>query len=361
MSLIMAISSCKEKEAYLNGNISFYDDFAGTDTLYGTKIEFADDMQAGLMTVYDSIMLFWHPNYKDYNVLMCNINSGKNMGFLCRKGNGPEEFGEFAYSMQFVVDNNGTKIWVDDMLKDKMSLLNLSESIKEGTTIIDSIVDKKGKEEFFNISHTFMLDNNMMLVKNQSGGRISFGTDDSDTYDYLPEAYRIYKGQEKLKEFKLYNKSLINPNYKSQSFSILSTCDRIKPDKSKVAMSMEKLPQINILDINTGVLSGFRKSNSIDYKDLTTLTQEEQKIYYTTGIEVDNHYIFAMYANKFIEDDSYYFTKEIHVFDWESKAVKRLIFEQEFYIMTLDSKNKKLYLINGREEVYCYDIAYLYK
>jgi len=355
MSLLMVVSSCKEEEPYFNGEISFYDNFSGTDTLYGKKIEFIDDIQAGLMTVYDSIMLFWCPDYKNYSVLMCNINTGENIGFLCRKGNGPDEFGDRAYSTQIVVDND-TKLWVDDRHKNKMKLLNLSESIKEGVTIIDSTVDKESAKDFFSISSNFMLDNYMMLVKNQSE---LLYQGNLDKLDYLPGAYHIYKGQEKLKEFKLYNKQLINLDYKRQSYSILLSCDRIKPDKSKIAMSMGKLSQINILDINTGILSGFRKSKSIDYKDLTTLTHEEQRIYYTTGIEVDNHYIFVMYANKLVEEE-YHHTKEIHVFDWEGKAVKRLIFEQEFDFMTLDAKNKKLYLKNEREEVYCYDIAYLY-
>ena len=171
--------------------------------------------------------------------------------------------------------------------------------------------------------------------------------------------YHIYRGAEKLNEFKLFNKQIVNSNYEFFSLLYLVSNDKIKPDNSKIAMSMMAHPQINILDLNTGALSGFRKKNGIDFKDLEK--SDELRIYYTR-VDVDNHYIFRMYTNKLMENlivDE--FTNEVHVFDWEGKAVKRLIFEHEFDNMTLDSKNKKLYMKNGRDEVYCYDIAYIYK
>ena len=349
---LVAATGCKEK-TYFNGNISFYEDFVGTDTLYGTKIDFIDDIQTGNMIVHDSIMLFYSSLYKDYEFLACNTNTGKNIGFLCRKGGGPDEFGAVSFSKQLIVDNNETKLWLMDYLRKKMRLLNISKSLKENTTIIDTTINMECLKDFSNFcSWTFMLDSVQLLVKNQS--ELLYVNREK----YLPGRYHIYNGAEKLKEFKLYNDPLINPNSQS-SMDMLHSCDRIKPDNSKVVMGMMCLSQISILDLNTGNLNGFRKENSIDFNDLRKQDLYDMKTYYG-NIEVDNNYIFGMYANKLNSDEFFDYTKEIHVFDWEGKAVKRLIFEQEFDIITLDSKNKKLYLKNVRDEVYCYDIAYLY-
>jgi len=347
---LIATNSCKEEMPYFNGEISFYDDFPSTDTLYGKKIEFIDDIQTGSMIVCDSITLFWSPKYKDYWFLACNINTGENIGFLCRKGGGPDEFGLPISAKQFMVD----KLWLVDAQTNKMSLLDIPTSIKDNTTIIDTAITMECLKDFSNsFSYAFILDNNLTLLKPQSELL------DMGKPDYLPTAYYIYKEQERLKEFKLYNKPLI-PSY-NNAFpgALISTNDRIKPDKSKIAMSMSSLSQINILDLNTGKLNGFRASKSIDYKDLTAMGRSDIKIYYAC-IEVDNHYIFGMYSNKPVEDELRYFTNEIHLFDWEGKAVKRLIVEHEFDEMALDAKNKKLYMKNLRDEVYCYDIAYLY-
>jgi len=85
------------------------------------------------------------------------------------------------------------------------------------------------------------------------------------------------------------------------------------------------------------------------------------KTYYN-NIEVDNNYILGTYANNLNEDELFDFANEIHVFDWNGKAIRKLIVskEKEFDIIALDSKNKKLYLKNVKDEIYCYDIAYLY-
>ena len=78
--------------------------------------------------------------------------------------------------------------------------------------------------------------------------------------------YHIYRGAEKLNEFKLFNKQIVNSNYEFFSLLYLVSNDKIKPDNSKIAMSMMAHPQINILDLNTGELSGFRKKMELILK-----------------------------------------------------------------------------------------------
>ena len=67
-----------------------------------------------------------------------------------------------------------------------------------------------------------------------------------------------------------------------------------------------------------------------------------------------------MYANKLKESVFSFVANEIHVFDWEGRPVKRIILEKEFDTMALDQVNRKLYVKNGDEEIYCYDVSYLY-
>jgi len=345
-------------DTYLNGSILLYNDFAGTDTLQGKKIEFVNQTRYGMIAC-DSIMLFSGIS-DDYEFLASNINTGKNIGFLHKIGKG--EF--LHYPTQFVVENNDTKLWISDGHKNKMNLLNISKSVEKVTTVIDTTIDIESAKDFESISRAFMLDNDITLVKNGAeflykapndlpNGDFLIGG--NPLAPYLPSAYHIYKGQEKLKEFKVFAKPLINPN-SPNSRGLLSSIDGIKPDKSKIVMGMISIPQINILDLNTGIVRGFRQKSSIDFNKLANITTAEAKVYYW-GIEADNHYIFGMYVNKSIKDAPDVLTNEIHIFDWEGEAVKRLIVEQKFDVMTLDDKNKKLYTRNAKGEIYCYDIV----
>ena len=51
-----------------------------------------DGEYSGMIAVYDSILICWDDKYPDFLYYLFNIDSGKEIGAFCRKGNGPNEF-----------------------------------------------------------------------------------------------------------------------------------------------------------------------------------------------------------------------------------------------------------------------------
>jgi hypothetical protein len=56
----------------------------------------------------------------------------------------------------------------------------------------------------------------------------------------------------------IYNKRLMPP-------MCLYSMDKMKPDKTKIAMGLRYLRQINIMDIETGKVTGYRVKDTPDF------------------------------------------------------------------------------------------------
>lgn len=105
----------------------------------------------------------------------------------------------------------------------------------------------------------------------------------------------------------------------------ITTTNRIKPSKDKVAMFM--FGQINILDIKNDILKGFRLKYNSDFNEFIN-DSNLHKIYYS-DICVDNQYILALCSEvpigKIQETQIFDLsTKIIHVFDWDGSPMYKI-------------------------------------
>jgi hypothetical protein len=136
--------------------------------------------------------------------------------------------------------------------------------------------------------------------------------------------------------------------------------DRIKPDdQSKLAMGMKSMDQINIMDIATGEIKGYRNKNSPDFNYLRD-DIDNVEIYYI-DLSVDNKYIYALYNG-----EEFYTGNTLNVFDWNGNFIRKIVLDKTVLStsMGLDPVNKYLYidtLSEDDEEIYRYDVSYLYK
>ncbi|MCC8147062.1 MAG: TolB-like 6-bladed beta-propeller domain-containing protein [Bacteroidales bacterium] len=354
---LVNLLSCTHNTSYFNGEIYSFEDFPETGLLTGENI-LLDSIFTGDMYVYDSIIGFSSSKYPDYYFSFFNLQNGNHLLNACKKGAGPNEFGQLSASQQFEHSNGDIKLWLYEDAKKRAHLLNITQSISKGETIIDSVIDLRWKStgSFQPDSFIFMLEDDKVTTKNQSYKK------DADVPGYIPPAYHVWNVVEKsaVQEITLYNRPLVSKDPTAAFFGdYLHSIDRIKPDKSKIAMGMQLLYQVNILDISSGELKGFRMKNTPDFKDLVKTSRSDLRGRYL-NLCLDDDYIFAFYSgNKYEDYENYYLCNEVHVFDWEGNPVKRLLLDQKGNHLRLDAVNKKLYLKNYADEVFCYDVKEL--
>jgi hypothetical protein len=347
--------SCKEekkKDVYFNGEIIIVDCNVAPDTLYGEKVNI-NGLYTGKIWAYDTLIGFFL-QLPDYIMNVFNVNTGKFLYSLGKRGMSAEEFNNIGCTGQFVYENSQQHVWIQkDDLKECV-LLNLA---KQGDTVkrkIDISVDT----EFRHLDFTYILNDSLFLGNSQ--GEKLFSGDGS----FLPPAFHLYNARTKelIKSYKPYNALILPSCDPYQMTLVLGSRDCIKPDdNSKLVMAMFSMDQINILDVVTGEIKGYRNKNSpgFDYlKDIDNLKR------YYTDICVDDKYIYGLYLNGKNSQDR--MGNILHVFDWDGNFIRKIVLDKMvlYLSMGFDPVNKYLYidaLSEDDEEVYRYDMSYLYK
>jgi hypothetical protein len=342
------IHSCGEKESekIFRGNTVFVE-MPAIDIISGNKIEI-DGIYTGSIIVYDSVALFLSSKYPDYTGYTFNVKTGKEISPIIRKGGGPNDFITPVFFEQFEIDG-GIRTWVYDWGKQRCILTDIITGSLIKTIDVSGLPNEREQ-----ITGIFILNDSLLLAYNQ-GDDLYF-----DGNTLLPPLYRIlnYRINSEVAIYEVYNKFKYNNN-KTDPQSCLFSLDRIKPDKTKLSMPMMKLRQMNIMDIKTGEIVGYKLKNTPDFDILREEDySSEIKICYSET-EVDDELIYAcIYNEKSISID---------VFDWKGnfKRVLRLNSDnKEITNITLDRVNKFIYaLVIGEndEEIYRYNVSYLYK
>jgi hypothetical protein len=339
------IFSCEEKRSEIFRGETVYVKIPDKDILLGSKIEL-DGIYTGSMIAHDSLLFFTSHKYPDYTGLTFNIKTGKTISRSLLKGKGPGGFVTPVLLEQLETDSS-ICLWVYDWGKSKCTLINLID----GSQVKETDVSKLPNEREM-ITGIFILNDSLLLSCNQ-GEDLYFNEN-----TLLPPLYRIlnYRNNSEIAVYEVYNRFKYNSNVIDPQ-SCLFSLDRIKPDKTKLAMPMENFRQINIMDIKTGKVVGYKVENTPEFDILRKGSQTEIKSYYTET-KVDDELIYAsIYDEKSISID---------VFDWEGNFKRVLILDldnNEISCIAFDRINRFIYalLVGEEETVYRYDVSYLYK
>lgn len=348
---------CSNNSDYLNGDVSTINTPISTDTLIGEKI-ILDGLYTGKFSVYDSLMFFVSQKFPLNLVSVFSLNSLKQIASLCQKGNGPDESSFITHYKQFELRKSNIHLWVDNN-HSALSSLNLSQSIKNKTTIYDSTKIKLNWTKDFKIPflYAFALDDEHYIVKNQAKDS------PSNNIEYIPGAYNIFdrKSNKPIQTVVLFKKPIINKFNESKLLYpkeiYFSSIDGIKPDHTKIAMAMVRLSQINILDLKSNKLRGYRLKNTQDFEYLTK--DPNEFITFHRDISVDNDFIYVSFVN-IKKDKKRNPINLIHIYNWNGEFVKRLFLNKSFINMTIDSKNKIIYTLDENDEIYKYDMNFLF-
>jgi hypothetical protein len=354
----MAFASCKENYTYFYGKTVIVDTNVKPDTLCGVKVEL-DGIYTGNMWAYDTLIGFLYHELPDYSMHVFNVNTGKFLYSLCKRGIGPGEFPSVTYTDQLVYDGQ-IHYWIrKEFGRNECVLLNLEKPGDIVKQTIDMNIETGFQDPF---GFVFILNDSLFLASNL-GERLYHGEG-----TFIPLTYYIYNynTKERIKQYTMYNGfTPISNNFFSHLWYKICyiSYDRIKPDdNSKLAIGMLYMDQINILDLKTGKLTGYRNKTSPDFSYLKNV--DNYRLYYTF-ICVDDKYIYGLYSdtdNKFYKIDS----NIINVFDWNGNFIRKIHLDKTAIGVTLDPVKKYLYIDvsekdKDEEEIYRYDVSYLYK
>ena len=341
-------------ESYLNGNIYIVDDINITDSVVGEKLDF-DGAYFGMMKVCDSEMIFFHPRFPNFHYSCFNVKTGKHTANFFPTGAGPNEFNSVTPIIQTYKEEDNIKSFFVAINEEKAGVFNITKSIKEKTTVLDTVFELKWRDKSLRpFIFVFFEDDTNVLAK-QSAARIA-----QKEHSYsLPRYLRInYKSNEIERQYDIFTNSITNKKAEDLNRDFFQTYDLIKPDKSKIAMGMSMLAQINILDVETGELKGFRISGTPDFDYLTGSVDKIKNFYHQMA--VDDNYIYLVYVDKkYIDIRESVDANIVHVFDWHGNFCRKIFLDNPTDIIEIDSENRILYGFNlSREEIFQYKLSF---
>lgn len=346
--LLVMLNSCTgshvDKELF-NGEIRVINDKNAICKEMNVKPVVLDGEYSGMIAVYDSILICWDDKYPDFLYYLFNIDSGKEIGAFCRKGNGPDEF-SFGSPVHQFHRKDGDLRTLLQVNQQRLVYWNLTKSLTKGEAVCDTIVPCMLGLFFFQ-----MPDNIIFNVE-------------SAQYINMQEAVPPYcelitlSPNRETQKIPVYKLDLVkggNENYPAGS--LLSFWSAIKPDGSKLVQAMNYLPQLNIIDAHSGEVVAYRKKDGPGY----SILQSGAKMFdrYYLCVQADDKYIYAPYWGKeqWEGHGSLPEFNEIHVFDWEGNLCYRLTTDRSFFVVSLDPVRNRLYTRDwNTDDIYYLDL-----
>ncbi len=145
-------------------------------------------------------------------------------------------------------------------------------------------------------------------------------------------------------------------------FDMLTSADAVFPGSKTIAMAMLKLPQVNILNTETGerhtvaVNESYRKWKKI-------INYEVQPLYYYyMGATASERNLFALYYEVPITDWAKGdFTASLHIFDIDGNFIRAAAFDEQIKAITYDTRTGILYGADQNDRIFRYDLSDLFR
>jgi hypothetical protein len=365
---MLILVSCKNN----NDRIKFYGETVTVaypkhaEILKGYNLEL-DGEYTGWMNAYDGVLMFTSEKFHDGAIHLYDVETGKRISAVCKRGQAPNEVMRFIFSNNFEKDSSGFYLWISDTYNNRLLRIN---SQGEFTKIISTSNFKSTTP--FGIGNIFMLNDSLLIAYSQSES--IFEDDDK----YSAPSYHVfnYKTGETVSVYKFYSDYTASKDVeilKILPYNYLSSSDGIKPDKNKIAMAMKHLNRINILDLESGKVKSVALKNA---PDLNLLSSGKRVETYYKRLQCDDRYIYVIesaYVERTEQNAAFWYENltnpsgRIFVFDWDGNFTNILQINDDAIGLTdmigfaFDPVRKILYAKNDAEEITAYDLNYLYK
>lgn len=333
--------SCKKD--YNNGIINskpfVINSFPKVKKLKGNRIN-VEILGMTKMAIVDTFLFGIDIMGRDGFIKVYSTNNFDSLGTVIAKGRGPNELLTLNYNGQYEIDSLGCHLWIsDDALLSKTYSLNLTESLRQETTVFDTgyiFKNLPACSKYYLNDSTF----------------VGFTFENFASKEYI--VYDVDENR-KMSNIKLFKKDFIDKeHYISHVFF-----QRIRPDKKFFVAPCVHLNQLHILDANlTEICTLHIGEKNMSVKKNMQKKDKERHVSYW-DVAVTNEYIFALYANKRLIDiwegnDS--IGVEFHVFRWNGEPIASFKIKESINSICIDEKHKYLYGKTINEEIYRYDL-----
>ena len=350
----VSLFSCTSDNNFL-GNLEFYTDDAAEVFLLSAETG-VDSISSSFFYVIDSMAIFNNDNGdKAFDIV--RLDAGKKIGSFCSLGRGHEEFLSISPIFQIYQNRNEMKGLLFAPNESKFLIWNITESIRKDSTIYDNSIFYSWRDKSpVAFCNQYIIGEDSVLLYFPS---VSLSSEDRITNSYYQ--IRTLKDNTLLTEIRIFDHPINNKESKVLPSNFFNVFSSLKPDRSKLVEVMTRLPQINILNIKTGKVSGYRMKNTQD--EDVFLTDMENSLFCYCGVVSDNNYIYALWIgtpqNDIPIEKGYHI---IHVFDWEGNFVCKITLEQPVHRLSLDNQKSLLYGWNvEQQKLYKYDMSSLKK
>ena len=285
--------------------------------------------------VCDSLCFLFTHKDRYYNYSVLNLNNGKHEGYFLRRGNGPLESYNVAPIFEIYKEGGDMKSQIYDLNKHRFFYCNITESVKQGVSVYDTIKHVQLEDKNIqSIAYNTLLDDNRTVVAFNSKEMRDLGKVITPKFAVLSkDEMRIER------EYKVFCDSVVDFRTVGKWEMYAPFNIKISTNKKvgKVAFAMANMPQLNILDLNTGEL----KCKRIEGLPEETINKN---ILFYMMTRCDENYVYALYRNHNREDDIKSQRKrpcEVHIFDWDGNLVRRCELNRNYNDISVT--NGKLY------------------
>ncbi len=338
-------------EKSFNGDIVYIQNDVPEDKAIGVPVELKALYLGSAITVQDSILVCWTPKDPDVFFHVYNLKTGELCGKFCHKGRGPEETVATAPIFQIYKENGAMKALVNFHNERKIMHWNITESIRQQRSVFEGMTPRYDKSVKY--KEIFWL-NPGEVIGYVSSEPLTF-VHDSATLPYWIKC--AAKTGKPVVSYDLFAGTLEWERKREQSplpddYYYSMNC--ISPDRSKIAMGMAMLAQINVLDLDTGRQTGYRLKGmpgfEIFHKNL-----DDAKVYFTQ-VQADDSHIYALYSDK--KYGSGWGAQDLlYIFNWNGELVRKVRLANGVKYISVGNPGILYALDDNEEYVYKYNLV----
>lgn len=335
--LVFTCISCHKNDdsAYFNGDIMRISNSQIHECDVKLKEVLLNGANYGWIAVYDSLIFFMNPKLSDsfYNVF--NVNTGEELGIFCGKGGGPDEVAALGPIFQFFKEGDDLKTLLFAPNEERLLIWNISQSLKQGKTIMDRTIPYTWRTENQGACYheMFLQDKDILFTKVSA---FPIGNDDATLPVWQKRTVNTNKC---LSTYSIYKQTIRNDKSSIIPEAFYYSNDAFKPDGTKIVQVMTHFPQLNIIDVQTGRVVGYRMDDNVDF----TIFEGQGDIKgYFGEVKVDDNYIYASYWGEI----SWGNISTIYVFNWEGEVVCKINTDHAVNRLWIDSIRNRLYAID---------------
>jgi hypothetical protein len=334
---------------YFNGEIRSIEDSVKSVKRVTLEAVSLNGAYYGYIAVYDSLIIFMNPKLPDYHFHIFNVDTGEELGSFCNKGEGPEEMIAVDPIFRFFKQGGDLKTLLYASNEKKLFVWNISRSVGKRITVIDTVISYNPSDKNGTTLHSiFYQGEDTLLIK-----RASSPVNEREATTPFYEQRTMYSDK-LLRNYTLYKKNTIIASEDAVIMPevLLSSNDALRTDGTKAVQAMVRIPQLNILDLYTGEVVGYRMKGGPGFPFFETKMTVRKSYYIRT--QADDNFIYASWWGKEPWGrNEFPSVNTIHMLDWHGNLIHEFTTDHPIHELWLDHVRNRLYATNmATDEVF---------